>query len=557
MRTENKEFEAPELYGYPLLAAAKLLDYLPFVRQKVASDALLHKHRDRTDIQDPPTMLSIPLDLVNSGNTENTTFVSKLNPEHKSVSPFLSFWDYHTAYSEFKTTPTQVAQALKSKLDQSKDMHWIRFYVDDLMEQAERSSQRYKQEAPLSQMDGVFVAIKEELDIQGLETKVGTCFVDDGQPAKEDATLVTKLREAGAIIVGSTVMNELGWDTFTVNPNTGIPKNPYGSTHSCGGSSGGSGGCVAGGLVPVSIGADGGGSIRIPSSFCGLYGLKTTYARVSGYGGALIDPSLGAYGPIAATADDMTLTYAIIAGPDPKDPSSLIQPPVSIQDYDRYQDLSDLTVGVFPSWARDAVEPAILDKLDYFRQQLEKLGAKFVEIEIPDLDLSAHAHTVTICSEMFNFASKHYANHHRFLPHTRIMIGTSSTLDGRDYVRAQQIRTRMMNHVRNVFKKVDLILCPSTAQVSPEIPQKAHSYGMSNARLTTQSMIFCTLGNLTGIPAVSVPAGFHQNMPVGLQFMASWYHEALLCRIAKACERVPGVERKRPQDIWYADDLLK
>ncbi|OBZ85068.1 Fatty acid amide hydrolase [Choanephora cucurbitarum] len=554
----DEEIAAPELYGYPLLIAAKAMDYIPFVRQKVASDALMHSTRERTDIREHPTMLPLPLRHINPNQGAcDSPSIPRLDPNHRSVSPFLSFWDYHEAYLQSKTTPSKVAQRLKQKLTEARKMNWVRFVVDDLAEQARESTERYKAGAPISQMDGVFVTIKEELDIKGLETKVGTCFVNDNQPATEDATLVTKLKKAGAIVVGSAVMNELGWDTFSVNPNTGVPKNPYGAAHSCGGSSGGSGGCVASGLVPVSIGADGGGSVRIPSSFCGLYGLKTTYARVSGYGGAPIDPSLGTYGPIAATADDMALTYSIIAGPDSNDPMSLLQPTVSLKDYDRYQDLSDLTIGVFPSWARNSVEPSILEKVDFFQQALGKLGAKFIEIEIPDLDLSSNAHTVTICSEMYNFASSHKENHHRFLAHTRLMIGTSSTLDGRDYVRAQQIRTRMMNHMERLFEKVDLILCPTTALVSPLIPEKAHQYGMSNAKMTIQSMIFCKLGNLTGIPAVSVPAGFNQDMPIGLQFMAGWHNEALLCRIAKACERLPGIERKHPKDIWFADELLQ
>jgi len=296
---------------------------------------------------------------------------------------------YHEAYTQFKTTPTEVANKMLVALKKSKSMNWMRFSVQDIVQQAEASTERYKQQNALSQLDGVFISIKEEMDIQGLETKVGTNFINNGQPATEDATLVSKLKQAGAIIVGSTVMNELGWDTFSVNPNTGMPKNPYSALHSCGGSSGGCGGCVAGGLFPVSIGADGGGSVRIPATFCGLYGLKTTYARVSAKGGATVDPSLGSYGPLAATADDMALTYAIIAGPDTKDSTTLLQPPVSLKDYDQIFDLSDLTIAVYPEWARHMVDPAILEKLDFFKNHLQQLGARIVEIEIPDLDLTA------------------------------------------------------------------------------------------------------------------------------------------------------------------------
>lgn len=161
---------------------------------------------------------------------------------------------------------------------------------------------------------------------------------------------------------------------------------------------------------------------------------------------------------------------------------------------------------------------------------------------------------------MYNFASRYGPKHHKFLPHTRLMAGTASALQGRDYVRAQQVRGRMMNHMRRIFEdqKVDLILCPSTALTAPVIPERAQAYGMSNAKLTIRSMTFAILGNLTGIPGVSVPAGFDkEGMPIGLQFMACWWNEALLCRIAKTCERIPGIERKHPEGSnWFGDDLL-
>ena len=310
-----------------------------------------------------------------------------MDAKHKSISSFSSFWDYHEAYTQFNTTPTKVAEKLVLKLENSKASNYIRFVCQDIAEQAKASTERYKSQKPLSQMDGVFVSIKEELDIKGLETKVGTCFINDGNPATEDSTIVTRLREAGAIIIGSAVMNELGWDTFTVNYVTGTPKNPYGASHSCGGSSGGSSGSVAGGLVPVSIGADGGGSIRIPASFCGLYGLKTTFARVSAYGGATEDPTLGAYGPIAATADDMALTYSIISGPDAKDSTTLLQAPVNLKDYDSYSNLSDLTIAVTPDWNKGKVKPEILQQLDLFKNALSQLGARIVEVDIPDVDV--------------------------------------------------------------------------------------------------------------------------------------------------------------------------
>ncbi|KAG1447484.1 hypothetical protein G6F56_009245 [Rhizopus delemar] len=514
--------DAPELYGWSLLAAANLVEYTPYLNYKLASDAGLTGLRDHVQIEEHPTMVPIDLKEIHHNTNLDEPLLS-LDSTNKSESPFLSFWDYHDAYTTFKTTPTKVAESLLVKLEESKSLNYMRFLCKDILQQAEKSTLRYKSGTPLSQLDGVFVSVKEEVDIQGLETKAGTSFLNDGNPAPHDATLVKKLRKAGAIVVGSTVMNELGWDTFTVNPNTGIPKNPYKKgLHSCGGSSGGSGGCVSSGLFPFSIGADGGGSVRIPSAFTGLYGLKTTWSRVSSCGGVALDPSVGVYGPLAATADDMTIAYSVIAGPDPNSSYTLLQPPVNLNGYNN-TDLSDLTIAVVPEWNRLVKDHAILERLNQMQVFLKKQGARIVEIDIPDLDI---AHT--------------------------------GALDPRDYVRAQQIRTRMMNHLSGYFheQKIDSILTPTTAILSPEIPEKALSYGMANAKLTIASMTYAVLANFTGIPAVTVPAGYHNDLPIGLQFMASWWNEALLCRIAKTVEKVSGFERKRPEQHWFAENIL-
>lgn len=159
---------------------------------------------------------------------------------------------------------------------------------------------------------------------------------------------------------------------------------------------------------------------------------------------------------------------------------------------------------------------------------------------------------------MYTFASKYFHKRSYFLPYTRILCGVASVLEGRDYILAQRMRTRMIKHMAELFKnqKIDLILTPTTPMLSPEIPKEAMRYGISNTNLTKLSMVYTTLANFTGIPAVSVPAGYHDDLPIGLQFMASWWNEALLCRIAKTVENMPGIDRKRPEAHWFGDYLL-
>ncbi|KAI8875832.1 amidase signature enzyme, partial [Backusella circina FSU 941] len=378
--------KAHELLGWKLEFTAYLISYISFFRKKMAKDEGFLLFSEINDIEDTPVSLAIHPHYIGSPENIELSLVTRLDPNYKSRSPYLSFWDYHDAYMRQDITPVQVAERLLDTIDRhNKEMHWIRFLDKDVLTRAKESTERYKSGAPLSQLDGVFVSVKESLNVKGIESKMGTSFINDGEEAQSDSTVVAKLRRAGAIIIGSSIMDELGWNTFTVNPNTGTPKNPFKLSHSCGGSSGGSSGIVSAGVVPISIGTDAGGSIRIPSSFCGLYGLKTTCSRISGFGGAKIDPTVNAYGPLAATADDMALAYSIIAGPDPNDANTLFQPPVDLKDYDRYQDLSDLTIGIVPEWNNDVVEPFILERFESLKKQLGHLGARFVEINLNDL----------------------------------------------------------------------------------------------------------------------------------------------------------------------------
>ncbi|ORZ22623.1 amidase signature domain-containing protein [Absidia repens] len=558
MTNSKKPFKAPVVYGWPLAVAATAVEWCPPIAYKLAKDAGLFALRDCDTLSDSPTSLAIPesyiLCAAKENNAQPTSSKSQGRPptlakDTRSQSLFLSFWDYHLAYLEKRATPLAVAKKVLELISQHKQYNWIRSYDKaSILEQAEESTKRYQQGNPKSQLDGVFIPVKEELNVAGLETKCGTSFINDGQPAASHARLVQQLHDAGAIIVGHTVMNELGWDTFSVNPVTGTPVNPYENSSSCGGSSGGSAGAVAANLFPIAIGCDGGGSVRIPAAFCGLYGLKTTMGRTSSVGSMPIDSSLAVNGPIAATADDMALAYAIMSGPDDNDPLTMFQPQVSLKDYTLTGTLEGLTIAVVPSWNECVDDPAILAPLDAFITHFKSLGASIVEIEIPDLDLATKAHQITICSEMYSFASQHNKQWTSYLPYTRLMCAVS---------RCTKIRGRMMRYLERLFRddKVDLILTPSTGMQAPAIPEQAHTYGISNSNWTTKSMEYTVLGNLTGIPSVSVPSGFHDGKPLGIQLMAEWFNEALLCRMAKVCEMTPGIERRRP-DIWCDGSFL-
>ncbi len=465
---------------------------------------------------------------------------------------FASVFDFANAYRNGATTPEEVAKNVLESIEASDagDKPLKAFIVvdrNDVMRQARASTQRIKAGKALSIFDGVPVAIKDEMDMPPYPTTVGTAFLGK-TPASEDATVVARLRSAGALLVGKANMHEIGINVTGLNPHHGTTRNPYHTDHFTGGSSSGPATAVAAGLTPVAIGADGGGSIRIPASFCGLVGLKATFGRISEHGAFPLCWSVAHIGPLAGSAADAALTYAVIAGPDPKDPTSLHQPLPSLKGWDDLN-LKGLKLGVYRDWFRHA-DAEVVAAGEAMLKQYEAMGCKLVEIVIPNLEASRIAHSVTILSEMAQALSTTYDEHHRnYGLDVRVNLALARQLSAMDYVMAQRIRTRMLKHFKNAFEQADMILTPATGVAAPEIKKGALPDGESDLTTTIQIMRFATAPNLTGLPAISFPVGYTQKgLPIGLQVIGRAWDEANLLRMALAAEQV--VERKAPQ-VYY------
>ena len=418
---------------------------------------------------------------------------------------------------------------------------------EDVMRQAREATERIKTGKPLSIFDGVPVAVKDEMDMTPYPTTVGTAFLGKTS-AKEDATVVARLRNAGALLVGKANMHEIGINVTGLNPVHGTTRNPYNPDHFTGGSSSGPATAVASGLVPVAIGADGGGSIRIPASFCGLVGLKATHGRVSEYGAFPMDWSIAHIGPLAGSAADTALTYALIAGPDPNDPISLHQPLPTLKGWDNLN-LKGLKLGVYWDWFRHA-DLKVVAACEAMLKEYEKMGCEILEIVIPNLEANRVAHSVTILSEMAQAMNATYDEHHKeHALDVRVNLAMARQLSATDYVTAQRIRTRMINHFSNAFQNVDMILTPTTGIAAPEIKKGALPDGESDFSTTIEIMRFVTAANMAGLPAISFPIGYTQKgLPIGLQVIGKAWDEANLLRMALAAEQV--VERKAPQ-VYY------
>ncbi|MBN2239272.1 MAG: amidase [Dehalococcoidales bacterium] len=468
---------------------------------------------------------------------------------------FNSITDYARKYQEGVTTPLEVAEKfLEAVADSEKGDKPLRAFIaidrENVLKQAEESTQRYKQGKPLSILDGVPIPIKDQFSALPYPTTTGTNFMAN-LPVKEDSAPVAQLRTTGAVIAGKTNMHELGLGVTGINPHHGVTRNPYNPNHHTGGSSSGPATAVAAGFGPAAIGADGGGSIRIPSSFCGLVGLKPTYGRVSLHGDSQLCWSVEFVGPLAATAEDAAIIHAVISGPDENDRSTLNQPPVSFQDLGAV-DISDLTFGIYPEYFRHA-EPETVSICENLLKKLEENGATIREIAIPNLEAGRVAHTLTIASEISQSLEKYHAAHHQeYGLEVRMNLAMARKFTAHDLLLAQRVRTRMIADYNRILQDVDVIVTPTTGIPAPAIPEKDLPQGISDLTSLFEIMRFATPSNMTGLPSISFPAGYTTSgLPVGMHVTARPWQEKTLLQIALAAESI--IEKKQPR-IYY--DLL-
>jgi Asp-tRNA(Asn)/Glu-tRNA(Gln) amidotransferase A subunit family amidase len=460
--------------------------------------------------------------------------------------------DYGRAYREGKTSPEAVADRLVDALRRGDAMEpplraLIAWREDDLREQAARSAERWRAGRPLSALDGVPIAVKDEVDQAGYPTTVGTRFLG-AAPAAKDSAVVARLRAAGALLFGKANMIELGIDTLGFNAHHGTPRNPMTDERRyTGGSSSGSGAAVAAGLGPIAVGADGGGSIRIPAALCGIAGLKATHARISELGAFPLCWSVGHVGPLGATVRDVALAYAVMAGPVDGDPLSQTQPAPTLAGLG--EGIGALRIGVYRAWFDDADAQVVA----VCRGALDRLvarGARLVEIEIPDLELIRAAHVVTILAEMATTLGR-YAEHRK--DHgaaVRVNLAIARALTARDFVQAQRVRAHASAAFARAFESCDVIATPTTAIVAPRIRPDVFPDGESDLQTVSALMRFVFPFNLTGHPTLSVPAGTDAaGLPVGLQLVGKPWEEHVLLRAGEAVEA--EATRRRPA-LWFS-----
>jgi len=379
---------------------------------------------------------------------------------------------------------------------------------------------------------GVPFAVKNLLDVKGLPTLAGSQINQDRPPATEDAATVTALKQAGAVLVGTLNMDEYAYGFVTENSHYGNTRNPHDLSRVAGGSSGGSAAAVAGGLVPLTLGSDTNGSIRVPSSFCGIFGLKPTYGRISRSGAFLFCSSLDHLGPFARSVRDIALTFDLMQGEDLRDPVCTQRSPEFC--------LPQLGLGI------DGLRIAIAD--DYFARGAEPEVFAAVEqvalalgatqrVTLPETDRArAAAYIITACEGSNLHLARLKTRPQDFDPATRDRFLAGTLIPNTWYLQAQRFRRWYRDRVREIFQSVDLILAPATPCPAPLIGQQMMTLEGQEMLVRPNLGQFTQPLSFIGLPILSVPIQRPNALPIGVQIIAAPYNEALILRAAAFLE---------------------
>lgn len=404
--------------------------------------------------------------------------------------------------------------------------------AEQALEQAERVDHVIAQGNHPGAFAGVPFAVKNLFDVAGLPTLAGSKINQDCPPATQDATAIARLKNAGAILVGTLNMDEYAYGFVTENSHYGATRNPHDLTRVAGGSSGGSAASVAGGLVPLSLGSDTNGSIRVPAAFCGIFGLKPTYGRLSRSGAFLLSASLDHIGPFARSVRDIALTFDLLQGADPRDPICTSLPPEPC--------LPQLQLGI------EGLRIAIAD--DYFSNQGEAEVRDAVEqvahalgaterVTIPEAHRARAAAYVITASEGSNLHLHRLKTRpHDFDPATRDRFLAGAMIPTSWYLQAQRFRQWYRDRVRELFQQVDLILAPTTPCPAPQIGQQTMQLNGEAVLVRPNMGLFTQPLSFIGLPVLSVPIHRPNTLPLGVQVIAAPYHEALILRAAAVLE---------------------
>ena len=434
------------------------------------------------------------------------------------------------------------------------------------LEQAREADALIKKGEGLTPLSGIPFSAKDSISTRGLNTTCSSKILQNYKPFY-DSTAIKKLKSAHSVLLGKNNMDEFGMGSSTENSGFFTTRNPWNFEYVPGGSSGGSAAAVAAGLAPFSLGEDTGGSVRMPAGFCGITGLKTTYGRVSRYGLIPLVSSFDTIGPMARSAYDVALVLEAIAGHDPKDSTSRVEPVGQYSEALRKsENLRGLRVGIPKEYFAEGLNAEVDAALRVAIKQIESLGAEAVEVSLPHTQYAIPVYYLILFAEASSNLAKYdgvrfglserngkdlmdvylKTREMGFGAETkrRIMLGTFALSAGyydAYYLKAQKVRTLIRQDFQKAFETCDALITPVAPTTAFRIGEK-----ITNPLDMYLSDVHVVAVNLAGIPALTVPCGFSNGLPIGMQIMGPHLSEEMLLRIGHMYQSQTDWHTKHP-----------
>ena len=467
-----------------------------------------------------------------------------------------------------KATAYEIIQDIFNQIDKVDNLIKAFLVVEreEALKKAQEIDKKVKNGEKIPPLAGVAVAVKDIIATQGTETTCGSKILKGFIPPY-DATVINRLKDAGAIIIGKTNMDEFAMGSSTENSAFGPTHNPWDLERVPGGSSGGSSAAVAADETFVALGTDTGGSVRQPASLCGMVGLKPTYGRVSRYGLVAYASSLDQIGPITKDVTDCALIMKVISGYDKMDSTSVN---LGVPDYLKscQAGIKGLKIGVPKEYFIEGIDREVKDALDKALKIFEKLGARIEEVSLPHTEYSLPTYYLIATAEassnlarydgvQYGYRTEDYEDLSSMYQKTRsegfgsevkrrIMLGTYALSSGyydAYYLKAQKVRTLIKEDFDKAFSKYDILITPTSPTPAFKLNEK-----VSDPLTMYLSDIYTIPINLAGIPAISLNCGYSKNnLPIGLQIIGKHFSEETILRAAFNFEQNCEVEKKKPE----------
>lgn len=447
----------------------------------------------------------------------------------------LTFEQLHDAYLKKELSPVEVTEFYLQIIDEKNpDLNgYANVVKEHAMRRAEQSEKRYAEGMPISALDGIPYAVKDLIETEGIRTCFGSEIYKDYIP-KKNARIVEILDQKGMILLGKANTHQFAMGVTTDCQFPGVTRNPYNRDHCCGGSSGGSACVLAANMAPAALGTDTGGSIRIPSSYCGVVGMKPTYGSVSAVGIMPLSYSLDHVGPMTRSVKENAMLLNAMVEYDAEYDKSIHR---EKEDFARYigEPVKGLKVGIMEDYVEhgDPIQEGVLDGYHLGLKLLLDLGAELVPIKTPDrMSDYRMAHKQILAAEAHQIHRDDLKNHRDLIDPSVLPRLLAAEMSADDFITLQRLQAEFRKVSREIYENVDLIVLPSTAITANKVRNPLIEVNGQELPIWELATHFTWMGDLNGYPAISIPISFAEGLPVGFQIMGKPREEARIYQVA-------------------------